>query len=192
MAKESNFKNMTLTLFTVTLLASASLALVYSLTEGPIADAQAAKINNAISLVLPEFDNQPNAEQFTREVDGGILTFFPATKNGEPIGTAVQTFTRSGYTGLIVLMVGFLPDGTIYGIEVIEHKETPGLGDKMETGKSDFHVQFQGQHPDDFKLMVRKDGGDVDAIVATTISSRAYCEAVQRAYDTLIKEGGVL
>jgi electron transport complex protein RnfG len=190
MAKESNFKNMTLTLFTVTLLASASLGFVYSFTKGPIEDAQNAKINNAISLVLPEFDNQPSAESFTRNVDGGVLTFYPAKKDGEPIGMAVQTFTKNGFSGQIDLMVGFLPDGTIHAIEVISHKETPGLGDKMESGKSDFNVQFKGENPKDFKLSVKKDGGDVDAITASTISSRAYCDAVQRAYSAIVMEGG--
>jgi Na+-translocating ferredoxin:NAD+ oxidoreductase subunit G len=190
MAKESNFKNMTLTLFVVTLLASASLGLVYSFTKGPIEDAQNAKINNAISQVLPEFDNQPTSKKFTKEVDGGILTFYPATKGGESVGMAIQTFTKNGFSGQIDLMVGFLADGTIHAIEVISHKETPGLGDKMETNKSNFSVQFQGKHPENFKLKVVKDGGNVDAITASTISSRAYCDAVQRAYDAFIKEGG--
>lgn len=190
MARESTFKNMTLTLFVVTLLASTSLGFVYSFTKGPIENAQNAKINNAISKVLPEFDNKPAAEKFTREVDGGILTFYPATKGGQKVGTAIQTFTKNGFSGQIDLMVGFLADGTIYAIEVIAHKETPGLGDKMESDKSDFSVQFKGKNPETFKLVVRKDGGDVDAITATTISSRAYCDAVQRAYNALMKEGG--
>lgn len=190
MAKESTFKNMTLTLLTVTLLASASLGFVYSFTKGPIEDAQNAKINNAISLVLPEFDNRPSADKFTREVDGGLLTFYPASMGGDAVGMAIQTFTKNGFSGQIDLMVGILADGTIHAIEVIAHKETPGLGDKMESGKSDFSVQFQGKHPDEFKLAVTKDGGNVDAITASTISSRAYCEAVQRAYDAFVKEGG--
>ena len=190
MAKESNFINMTMTLLTVTLLSSASLGFVYSFTKGPIDDAQNAKINNAISQVLPSFDNQPTASKFTREVDGGVLTFYPATKGGEPVGIAVQTFTKNGFSGQIDLMVGFLSDGTIHAIEVIAHKETPGLGDKMETNKSNFSVQFQGKHPDSFKLAVTKDGGQADAITASTISSRAYCDAVQRAYNAFIKEGG--
>ena len=190
MARESNFKNMVITLLVVTLLSSASLGLVYNFTKDPIAAAQVAKVNAALGKVLPEFDNNPSRDMFTREVDGGILTFYSAKKGGEPVGTAVHTFTLSGYSGRFDLMVGFLPDGTINGIEVLEHKETPGLGDKMQTDKSDFHVQFQGQHPDEFQLAVTKDGGDVDAIVATTISSRAYCQAVQRAYDALMKEGG--
>jgi electron transport complex protein RnfG len=190
MAKESTFKNMTFTLLTITLLSSACLGFVYSFTEGPINDAKNAKINNAISQVLPEFDNKPTAQKFEREVDGGILIFYPATKDGQPIGTAIQTFTKNGFSGQIDLMVGFLADGTIHGIEVIAHKETPGLGDKMESGKSDFSVQFKGKHPENFKLAVTKDGGNVDAITASTISSRAYCDAVQRAYDAFIKEGG--
>jgi electron transport complex protein RnfG len=190
MAIESNFKNMTLTLLTVTLLASASLGFVYSFTKGPIDDAQNAKINDALRKVLPDFDNQPSAEKYTLEIDGGVLIFYPAKKSGESIGTAVQTFTKNGFSGQVDLMVGFLADGSIYSIEVIAHKETPGLGDKMESSKSDFSVQFKGKNPANFKLMVKKDGGDVDAITASTISSRAYCDAVLRAYNALQKEGG--
>lgn len=190
MAKESTFKNMTVTLLTITLISSASLGFVYSFTEGPINEAKNTKVNDAISKVLPEFDNKPTRQKFEREVDGGKIIFYPATKNGEPIGTAIETFTKSGFSGQIELMVGFLPDGTIHGIEVITHKETPGLGDQMESGKSAFSVQFQGKNPSDFKLSVKKDGGNVDAITASTISSRAYCDAVQRAYDAFIKEGG--
>lgn len=190
MAKESTFKNMTFTLLTITLLSSACLGFVFSFTEGPINDAKNAKINNAISQVLPEFDNKPTSQKFEREVDGGILIFYPATKDSQPIGTAIQTFTKKGFSGQFDLIVGFLPDGTIHGIEVIAHKETPGLGDKMESGKSDFSVQFKGKNPENFKLAVIKDGGNVDAITASTISSRAYCDAVKRAYDAFIKEGG--
>lgn len=181
---------MTFTLLTITLISSACLGFVYSFTEGPINDAKNAKVNNAISKVLPEFDNNPTSLKFEREVDGGVLTFYPASKGGSPIGIAIQSFTKNGFSGQFDIMVGFLSDGTISGIEVIAHKETPGLGDKMESSKSDFSIQFQGKNPESFKLSVKKDGGDVDAITASTISSRAYCDAVQRAYDAFIKEGG--
>jgi Na+-translocating ferredoxin:NAD+ oxidoreductase subunit G len=113
---------------------------------------------------------------------------YPAKKGDKLVGTAVETFTKKGFSGEIKLMVGFTPEGEIVGIRVLEHKETPGLGDKMEVEKSDFHVQFQGKNPADFKLIVKKDGGNVDAITATTISSRAYCDAVQRAYDAFNKK----
>ncbi len=190
MAKESNFKNMTLTLLAVTFLSSACLGVVYNFTKDPIAEAQSAKLNAALSKVLPQFDSRPLRDKFTREVDGGILTFYPVRMDDKHVGTAVQTFSMGGYSGQIDLLVGFLPDGTIHGIEVLAHKETPGLGDKIETDKSNFHVQFLGKSPANFRLAIRKDGGDVDAIAATTISSRAYSEAVQRAFDALMKERG--
>ncbi len=86
-------------------------------------------------------------------------------------------------------MVGLLPDGSIYDVAVLEHKETPGLGDKMEKRKSNWGDQFKGKDPKLFNVSVTKDGGDVDAITASTISSRAFCDAVNRAYNTYM-EGG--
>jgi electron transport complex protein RnfG len=71
---------------------------------------------------------------------------------------------------------------------VLQQKETPGLGTKIET--PEFREQFYGKNLSEFQLNVKKDGGDVDAITAATISSRAFCDAVQRAYDTYQKEGG--
>jgi len=74
---------------------------------------------------------------------------------------------------------------------VLEHKETPGLGDKMQKNKSPWSEQFNGKNPTSFKLAVEKDGGDVDAITAATISSRAYTDAVKRACETyLANQGG--
>ena len=80
-------------------------------------------------------------------------------------------------------MVGFNVDGTIKGISVLSHTETPGLGDKIEPSKSSFSAQFEGKDPQNFKLVVKKDGGDVDAITASTITSRAYCDAVTLAWE---------
>ena len=139
--------------------------------------------------VVPEFDNEPGNESYTMEIDGGTLIFFPAKKDGELVGTAVSTFTNKGFSGNIKIMVGLLPDGTINNISVLEHKETPGLGDKMSKSKSTWSVQFNGKNPADFRLKVTKDGGDVDAITASTISSRAFCDAVDRAYNAYM-EGG--
>lgn len=190
MAKvESNFMNMLLSLVVITLVASALLGLVYVSTSEPIANAQLAKVNNAIKDVLPEFDNQPVETMQIVEVDGGELTIYRATKNDSLVGTAIKTFTKNGFGGQFELMVGFLPGGTINKIAVISHKETPGLGDKINPSKSNFSVQFEGKNPASFKLSVKKDNGDVDAITASTISSRAYCDAVQRAYDVLMKGG---
>jgi len=187
--KESTFINMLLTLFMVTLVASAALGYIYELTKGPIAASKLAKQNNAIKQVVPDFDNKPGEESYKMGVDGDTLEFFPAKQNGELVGTAVSTFPNKGFSGNFKIMVGFLPDGTIHNISVLEHKETPGLGDKMQKNKSEWSVQFNGKNPADFELKVTKDGGDVDAITASTITSRAFCDAVERAYNAYM-EGG--
>lgn len=185
--KESSFFNMVSTLIVVTLVAAGLLGSVYALTKEPIRLAELKKKTEAIQAVVPEFNNNPSEEFVKVGVDGDSVTIYTATMDSAVVGTAVETFSNNGFSGEIKLMVGFNPDGSIVDIAVIKHAETPGLGDKMEIGKSDFHVQFQGKDPGNFKLSVTKDKGDVDAITASTISSRAYCEAVQRAYDAYIE-----
>lgn len=181
--KESNLRNMLFALLLITLVASASLGGIYQLTKEPIAAAKLEKKNNAIKQVIPEFDNSPTSEVYKEAVNGDTIYFYPGRKGEELVGTAVETFSMLGFSGEIKVMVGFLPDGTINDVAVLEHEETPGLGDKMERKKSDWSLQFQGKDPGDFRLMVKKDGGDVDAITASTISSRAFCDALSKAYE---------
>jgi len=185
--KESTFINMVSTLVVVTLVAAGLLGSIYALTKEPIRLAELKKKNDAIQVVVPGFDNEPSQEVQKLFMDGDTLYFYTARKGEEILGTAVETFTNLGFSGEIKLMVGFSQDGSIIDIAVVKHAETPGLGDKMQKEKSDFSVQFMGKHPDQFKLAVKKDRGDVDAITASTITSRAYCEAVQRAYDGYMK-----
>ena len=187
--KESTFSNMVLTLFLVTLLASGALGGVYLLTEQPIADAMAAKKNLAIKRVVPEFTNNPSTEYYTMFVDGDSLFFYVAKKNDDTVGVAIETWSNKGFGGTIKLLAGFKPDGTIYNIAVLEHKETPGLGSKISKAETNWSDQFNGLDPSKKKLSVKKDGGDIDAITASTISSRAYCDAVLRAYNAY-KKGG--
>jgi len=189
--KESTFGNMLLALLVISLVSSTALGFVYEFTKEPIRLVEINKINSAIQAVVPEFDNQPAEEYFMIASDQDSLKFYPAKKNGELVGTAVETYTKKGFSGLIKLMIGFAPDGTIIDISVLQHQETPGLGDKIDKKKSDFSLQFQGKNPETFKLIVKKDRGDVDAITASTISSRAYCDAVQRAYDAYLKSKSV-
>jgi electron transport complex protein RnfG len=180
--KESTFMSMVATLFTVTLVAAGLLGTVYALTKEPIRLAELKKKNEAIQVVVPGFDNEPSQEVKRIFMDGDSIYLYTARKGNEVLGTAVETFTNQGFSGRFKLMVGFAPDGTIIDIAVIQHSETPGLGSKMEKGKSDFSLQFMGKNPATFKLAVKKDRGDVDAITASTITSRAYCDAVARAY----------
>ncbi len=185
--KESTFLSMVLTLFMVTLVAAGLLGSVYALTKEPIRLAELKKKNEAIQVVVPGFDNEPSQEVERIFMDGDSLYLYTARLGEEILGTAVETFTNLGFSGEFKLMVGFAPDGSIIDIAVIKHAETPGLGDKMEKGKSDFSVQFMGKHPDSFNIAVTKDRGDVDAITASTITSRAYCDAVTRAYGAFME-----
>ncbi|MCD6091204.1 MAG: RnfABCDGE type electron transport complex subunit G [Bacteroidales bacterium] len=184
---ESTFINMVVVLFVVTAVAGLALGSVYNLTKEPIEIAKKAKLNKAIEAVLPAFDQVE--VQTVQEANGTeMLNFYVAKKDSLYVGTAIETYTMKGFGGLVKLMVGFLPDGSIQNISVLEHKETPGLGTKMSTPK--FKDQFMGVNPAKFVLKVKKDKGDVDAITAATISSRAFSDAVQRAYDTFEKNKG--
>jgi electron transport complex protein RnfG len=186
MAKESTLKNMLLTLSAITFMASSLLGVVYSLTKGPIEEAMTLKTNNAIAGVAPGFDNDPSSDQLVVELAGKNYKVYPAKMGGEIVGYAIESYA-SGFGGRISLMVGFNSDGTINGTAVLSHAETPGLGDKIDASKSDFSVQFKGKNPDDFQLLVKKDGGDVDAITASTITSRAFCDAVNTAWEVFKK-----
>lgn len=187
--KESSFVNMVLTLFVVTAIAALALGGVYNATKGPIALAKRLKIEKAIGEVLPVFDSIIE-QKVLPEGAKDSLTFYHASLQGEPVGTAVRTYTDKGFSGRFWIMVGFVDGDVISGTSVLEHKETPGLGDKMELKKSNWSAQFVNKNLTGFTLMVKKDGGSVDAITAATISSRAFCDATQRAYDELKKQGG--
>jgi electron transport complex protein RnfG len=179
---------MVLSLSLISLVAAACLGFVYEFTKEPIALSNLNKKVEAIKLVVPEFNNDPYSEMFRLPTgEGDSLDVFPAKKDNMIVGYAVTTYTKKGFSGNITLMAGFRPDGTIVNITVLEHKETPGLGTKMAEPK--FKDQFMTKNPAEFSLKVKKDGGPVDAITAATISSRAFCDALQRASNTLQKGG---
>lgn len=188
--KESTFKNMVLSLTMIALGASACLGYVYQMTKTPIELSAFNKKLEAIKQVVPEFNNNPNEEMFRLPTgEGDSLDIYPAKKDSVVTGYAISTYSSKGFSGIIRLAVGFKPDGTIYNISILQQKETPGLGSKM--AEPLFKNQFIDKNPSVFSLKVRKDGGPVDAISAATISSRAFCDAVQRAYNTL-KKGGYI
>lgn len=189
MAKtESTFRNMTLSLTLISLVAATCLGFVYELTKAPIEASNLNKKLSAIKEVVPEFTNNPDAEMFRLPTgDGDSLDVYPAKKDDTIVGYAVNTYSMKGFSGEIRLMAGFRPDGTIINISVLEQKETPGLGTKMK--EPSFKDQFKDRNPSEFTLKVKKDRGQVDAITAATISSRAFCDAVSRAWNTLEKGG---
>ncbi|HNP78748.1 MAG: RnfABCDGE type electron transport complex subunit G [Cyclobacteriaceae bacterium] len=186
---KSTFLSIVITLTVVTLVAAVSLGYVFEWTQAPIAQAQLAKQLKAIETVVPGYDNNPVAEMYRLPTPDGrdTLDFFPAKKGNDLIGVAVKTKSSKGYSGNIWLMVGFNTKGDVLNIFVIEHQETPGLGSKMNTPK--FLNQFLGRNPGELRLKVKKDGGDIDGITGATISSRAFSEAVQTAYETYKPSG---
>jgi electron transport complex protein RnfG len=179
---------MVATMVVICLFTSAVLGAVYVITLKPIQNAQIAKTNAAIAQVTPAFDNNPVADSlrlnYTYDGKTRSTVAYIAKKGGKIVGYAIEASTMKGFGGRINLMVGFKPDGEIYNSSVISHSETPGLGARITDSQSHFVVQFNGKIPDDkdFKVAVRKDGGDVDAITASTISSRAFCDVIRDAY----------
>lgn len=181
---KSTLLNMTAVLFGITLVASAGVGVVNMITAEPIAQAKQAATKAALTEVLPSFDGT-TSEELT--IDEMPITVYTATKGGAVAGYAVQTMTKQGFSGVVRLMVGFTPEGEVVNVNVLEQSETPGLGTKMADEGNPLLMSVKGQKLEekklvDGKLAVRKDGGDVDALTAATISSRAYVDAMARAY----------
>ena len=151
---KSTLVNMVAVLFTITLVASAGVGYVNMITVGPIAEAKAAATQSALRAVLPSFDRTETTELTLDELPVAVHT----ARSGEAVvGYAVETASKNGFSGMIRMVVGFDATGRVLNVNVLEQNETPGLGPK-------------------------KDGGDVDALTAATISSRAYVDAMARAY----------
>ena len=184
--KPSTLINMVVALLVIAAVSGGVLGLVYGMTKDTIAMVDQKKNEAAIQKVLPlegEITYKADTLKYTYE---GVDLTFPCNlaydANGTFQGAAVKT-SEGGFGGKIDMMVGFAADGTIKGTSVLSHAETPGLGANM-TGK--FKDQFVDKNPADFKLIVKKDGGDVDAITAATITSRAFSKAVDKAYQAFM------
>ena len=174
---ESSFKNMVLSLVTICLVAGGALAAIYSLTTKTIETQKEQKLQAAILQVLPEGATISEAEQ----VEG--MTVYKGYIDGKWVGTAVET-EEVGFGGTIKIMVGFDADSKVINYQVLEHQETPGLGDKMGTWfKTDKGNQRIIGKTANGAFTVSKDGGDIDAITAATISSRAFLKAINKAYE---------
>ena len=174
MAAQSTMKNMAVCLTVVCLVCSAVLGAVYAVTLDPIKEAADKALKESVGKVLPSGGSISAAKEV--EVDGVSYEYYQMTSDTAVVAYAVKS-TVIGFGGPLTVMVGVLPDGTVYNTSVLEHSETPGLGAKCQ-GDEGFLAQFRG-----FKgvLKVRKDGGDVDAITASTITSRAYTLAISNA-----------
>lgn len=176
--KESTLKNMLIALLVITVVSGGVLGFVYNLTKPAILQADANKNLAAINEVLKGSADIASTE--VKVIDD--LTYNLAySADGKFIGAAIKTFSMNGFGGKVELMVGVLGNGDINRVSVLSQAETPGLGANMTNTK--FIGQFDGKNPSNYNLKVKKDGGDVDAITAATISSRAVTEAIKKATD---------
>lgn len=182
---ESSFLNMVIVLTLFALVAAGALGGVHYVTEGPIALAQQQKQEQAIKDVLPTYTDLD-----TPVVINGY-NVYKAYSGDKYVGAAVESFA-TGFSGPIKIMIGFDDKGTIVNYSVLEQKETPGLGTKMVDWFKSEKADIRGIDPSTVKFTVSKDGGDIDAITAATISSRAFLLAVKNAHNALMaKEGEI-
>ena len=182
MAKlESTFKNMVLSLVIISMVAAGALAGVYILTEKNIALQEAQKQQAAILAVLPEGCTVAEPE----EVEG--LTIYKAIKDDQWIATAVET-SEVGFDGPQVIMVGLDAEGKVLDYVVLKQTETPGLGAHIDHWFKDAVGNRSIIGKKAGALAVNKDGGEVDAITAATISSRAFLKAINKAYAAIAAE----
>lgn len=177
---------MILTLLVITMVAGVSLGYINDLTKGPKEAARLVQKTKALEAVLPDFVNNPieEMELVSTGSTTDSLEYYPAYGNDIPVGAAVIGWSNRGYNGVVKVMVGFNQDGTINNVVVLEQKETPGLGTKIKDDP--FISQLREKDPATFRLKVKKDQGDVDALTGATISSRAFLEATQKAYDAFM------
>ncbi len=160
------------------------LSLVEAVTREPIAEQRRLETLRALQAVLPEVDNSPDADTVSlpvgkdRKGQDVLRTFYRGRSNGALAGVAFKVTSPEGYSGNIDIMVGVTPGGTVTGIEILSHSETPGLGDKIE--QEEFTRQFKGKTLESADWRVKKDGGEFDQITGATISPRAVVSAVSK------------
>jgi electron transport complex protein RnfG len=184
---DSSLKNLLLVLTGITVISVGLLAYINELTKVPIAQANVKTLNEALKSVVPEFTNNPVSECDTifGEKNGKKTIDFivyPAKNGDQLVGTAVESVAL-GFSGELKVLVGFDIEGNIYNYSLLSHSETPGLGSKASDWfKEGNKGSIKGLNPGIKALTVNKDGGDIDAITASTITSRAFLSAINKAY----------
>lgn len=173
----------------VAVFSALALGSAYQLTLDEITQAKNNRELEAIKdVAYGDFSNNPYEEQYEIATSRGkekVILYPARDDNGKITSVAIKTYSNNGFGGRIEIMLGLLVDGTINKYKVIEHKETPGLGSKIAENR--FSHQFHGMNPGKQIFKVKQDGGEIDAVTAATISSRAVVDAIRRGYNALNK-----
>ena len=178
---------MVLSLAVIGIVAGGLLGGMYAITKDPIAESEKKQLTDSIEEVAPAFNNSPEDDRDTIKVDNKDFVIYPAMENGKLNGAAVLGYSMDGFSGEVAVLCGFDAEGNVTDYRVIRHAETPGLGAKMEEW---FHDptgarSVVGKNPSVTSFYVTKDkaqGGEIDAITAATISSRAFLSIMRNAY----------
>ena len=184
---ESSLTNMVLVLIGEAVIMGGILAYVNHLTEGPIAQQKEKALADGIKTVMVCDDLVVSKTDTVRRNDAKgkeqtYIIYQIQDAQHQDLGAAVES-TTGGFGGNLKVLVGFDTDGKILGYTLLEHAETPGLGAKadkwFQKGEKGDIIGKDPKEP----LTVSKDGGQVDAITASTITSRAFLFAVNNAYN---------
>ncbi len=173
-------------------LGAALVAFTYIATADQIAaNEKAVLMNNIYKLVsAAEMDNellQDSIDIQAPDLASGSVTVYRARMAGKPVAVIMSPVEAPGYAGPIKLIVGIRADGSLGGVRVLAHKETPGLGDKIEENRSDWVLDFTGKsldNPAPQRWKVKRDGGDFDQFTGATITPRSLVAATKHALDS--------
>jgi electron transport complex protein RnfG len=191
-----------LLLATCALLAATLLAGTHALTAERIAEQNRRAQAAALAIVLPpaRHDNDPLSDAIAVHAPSWLGSEIPlrawrARRGGVPAALVLEAVAPDGYAGPIRLLVGIDARGRVLGVRITEHRETPGLGDAIDAGKSDWVEHFNGRSlhdPDRERWRVRRDGGDFDQFAGATITPRAVLKALRRLQDYVVRHGAEL
>lgn len=188
MAKASLHTALNLLFFA--LIGTSILAFTYSQTHDQIAKSVEAEKLKLISQIVPQasFDNDIINDTLDIAPDAllgteATTTAYRARLQGQPVALVLESVAPDGYSGKIALLVAIRANGEVGGVRVLAHKETPGLGDYIEIGKSNWIKGFDGKSQANYKdgdWKVKKDGGQFDYMAGATITPRAVVKAVHK------------
>lgn len=188
LARHMTISAVVLGLFAV--VGTATVALTHSATADRIAANQRARLLKSLHvLIRPDQHDNDLFTDVTTAFDKELLgsnepvNVYRARRNGEPVAAIINSVAPDGYSGRIILLVAIRYDGTLAGVRVIDHKETPGLGDGIERNRSDWIKSFDNlslTNPDKKGWAVKRDGGEFDQFTGATITPRAVVKAVHR------------
>ena len=181
----------TIILLLFAVIGTSMVAYTFEQTREQISANERATLLRKLHRLIPadQYDNVLLEDTVTARDDALLgsdepVMVYRARNNGEPVALVIAAIAPDGYSGSIKLLVGINVDGTLSGVRVVTHRETPGLGDAIDESRSDWIRIFDGkslQSPDLSRWAVKKDGGDFDQLTGATITPRAVVKAVRNA-----------